>query len=120
MKRNVLALLLLTAVLFSCQNVPPPAPEPTRVEVEGAETAVPTPARPEGITILAEGQIVAVNPELPLSFGVSGRLKTVTVQPGDRVQAGDLLAELETADLENQLVQAQTALSTAEIQLANA
>ncbi len=121
MKRNALALiLLLTAVLFSCQNVPPPAPEPTQVAVEGAETAVPTPVRPEGITILAEGQITAVNPELPLSFTVSGRLKEVFVEPGDRIQAGDLLAELETADLENQLVQAQTALSTAEIQLANA
>ncbi|MFO7682624.1 MAG: biotin/lipoyl-binding protein, partial [Chloroflexota bacterium] len=126
MKRLSLVLLfvLLTAVLPGCQNLPMPTPDATvEAEINATATArasVPTPERPEGVTILAEGQIVAVNPELALSFNTSGRLLDVYVQPGDEVAAGDLLAELDTAELDRQLVQAQTNLTAAEIQLANA
>lgn len=126
MKRLSLVLLfvLLTAVLLGCQNGPMPTPDATvEAEINATATArasVPTPERPEGVTILAEGQIVAVNPELALSFNTSGRLLDVYVQPGDEVAAGDLLAELDTAELDRQLVQAQTNLTAAEIQLANA
>jgi multidrug resistance efflux pump len=55
-----------------------------------------------------------------LSFTISGRLLDVYVQPGDVVAAGDLLAELDTAELDRQLTQAQTSLASAQIQLANA
>jgi multidrug efflux pump subunit AcrA (membrane-fusion protein) len=125
MKRYSLALLiLLTAVLLGCQNVPTPTPDATaEAEIDATATAraaIPTPERQEGVTILAEGQIVAVNPELVLSFNTSGNLLDVYVQPGDVVAVGDLLAELDTAELDRQLAQAQTNLASAEIQLANA
>jgi len=117
--------LLLTAVLLGCQNGPElPTPDATvEAEIDGTATAVaaePTPERQEGVTILAEGQIMATNPELALSFNTSGRLKDVYVQPGDMVAAGDLLAELDTTELDRQLVTAQTNLASAQIQLANA
>ncbi|MBE2223683.1 MAG: HlyD family efflux transporter periplasmic adaptor subunit [Anaerolineae bacterium] len=126
MKQRLFALLLLlTAVLLGCQNGPePPTPDATvEAEISATATAVaaiPTPERQEGVTILAEGQIVASNPELVLSFSTSGELLDVYVQPGDVVAAGDLLAELDTAELDRQLLTAQTNLTSAQIQLANA
>ena len=122
--RLIAIFVLLTAVLLGCQNVPEPTPDATvEAEVDAtatAKAAIPTPERPEGVTILAEGQVAAVNPELVLSFNISGRLLDVYVQPGDVVAAGDLLAELDTAELDRQLTQAQTTLASAQIQLANA
>ena len=121
-----LLLLLLTAVLLGCQNIVPEPPTPdatVEAEIDATATAVaaePTPERQEGVTILAEGQIVAANPELVLSFSTSGKLLDVYVEPGDVVAAGDLLAELDTAELDRQLVTAQTNLTSAQIQLANA
>ena len=126
MKLRLLALfLMITAVLLGCQNGPElPTPDATaEAEIEAtttAKAAIPTPEREEGVTILAEGQVVAVNPELVLSFSTSGKLLDVYVQPGDVVAAGDLLAELDTAELDRQLVTAQTNLASAQIQLANA
>lgn len=117
--------LMVTAVLLGCQNVPEfPTPDATvEAEIDAtatAKAAIPTPERQEGVTILAEGQVVAANPELVLSFTTSGQLLDVYVQPGDVVAAGDLLAELDTAELDRQLVTAQTNLASAQIQLANA
>jgi multidrug efflux pump subunit AcrA (membrane-fusion protein) len=47
-------------------------------------------------------------------------VEQLSVQRGDLVRAGDILAQLEITDLQNQLAQAQVALETAEITLAQA
>src|SRR5262245_59562317 len=44
---------------------------------------------------------------LPLNFKNSGKLAEVDVSVGDRVQPGDVLARLDTSDLQAQLAQAQ-------------
>ena len=46
---------------------------------------------------------------LTLSFDVAGTVATVNVQPGDRVKAGDILAELDTTELERQVAQQEQA-----------
>ncbi len=70
-------------------------------------------------TVNTTGPIVAVN-QAKLSFKTGGRLKSVNVGVGDVVKAGDVLASLETQDLELQLVQAQATLETNQIKLAQA
>lgn len=53
-----------------------------------------------------------------LTFGQSGTVKKLNVKVGDRVNAGDVLAELDTADLNLQLRSAQVNLKNAQDQLA--
>jgi RND family efflux transporter MFP subunit len=55
------------------------------------------------------GRVVPVVEE-ELSFRASGYVGTVYVQEDDTVEAGDLLADLETTDLVNQLAQAEVDL----------
>lgn len=60
---------------------------------------------------------VAPTVEQALAFTQEGVVKEVHVRAGQQVQAGDLLAELDTADWEAQLVLAQAALDIAQAQL---
>ena len=88
-------------------------------------TPLPTPVVPEKPTYLVEqGQVVKtlefigrVSPvlEQELFFKTDGFVADVYFSRGDQVQTGDLLAELEIGDLQNQLAQQQLALQTAEI-----
>ncbi len=55
-----------------------------------------------------------------LSFGQSGTVRTIDVQLGDQVKAGDVLAELETTELELQLRSAEVSLKNAQLNLAEA
>lgn len=72
---------------------------------------------PLAATLATAGNIEA-RQAVDLAFGQSGTVAAVHVAVGDRVQAGDVLAELDTADLELQLRSAQVALKNAEDQLA--
>lgn len=48
-----------------------------------------------------------------LAFEIQGSIRQVTVQRGDTVKTGDLLADYQITDLENQLADAQIQLDTA-------
>jgi HlyD family secretion protein len=61
-------------------------------------------------SILPEGQI-------SLSFKSPGRVADVSVEEGQVVRKGDILARLETTDLEFTITQAELALATAQAQL---
>ena len=52
---------------------------------------------------------VAPESKVTLSFGTSGTVNKVHVQPGDRVKKGDVLAELDTRDFQLQVAQQQQA-----------
>jgi multidrug efflux pump subunit AcrA (membrane-fusion protein) len=56
----------------------------------------------------ASGKVVNTR-KVTLSMGASGALARVDVRPGDIVQAGDVLAALDTADLEQQVAEAEQA-----------
>jgi multidrug resistance efflux pump len=68
-----------------------------------------------GKTVAADGQLASAYPSLGLAFegGVSGRVLTVAVRPGDELQAGDLLALLDESDLQRAVDDAQLALERA-------
>ncbi len=55
-----------------------------------------------------------------LGFGQTGTVKTINVQLGDQVKAGDVLAELDTTELELQLRSAEVSLKNARLSLAEA
>ncbi len=68
-------------------------------------------------TVSATGAILPER-QVNLSFQTAGTVARVHVQTGDRVKTGQLLAELDTRDLDLVLRQSQISLRTAQTQLA--
>ncbi len=85
-------------------------------------TPTPRPTLPPvtGTTVLADGQLVAQTPALPLGFSTSGQLTNILVAPGDFVQAGQLIATLDTKALEEAVRNAELQVEQAEVSLAQA
>lgn len=92
---------------------------PIAVEKNETDAATPTAVSP-GVTILADGVIQAVQPTLPLAFETGGKLLSVNVQAGDVVQAGDLIATLDDAALQEAIANASLQRDQAENSLAQA
>ncbi len=87
----------------------PGGAQPTRALV------TPTPTRAIQIVVTkakVAGNIVAAN-QASLTFATGGRLKELPVAEGTRVQAGTLLAALDTSVLEAQVAQAKAAFDLA-------
>ena len=112
-KRIAIALLLalLALCLTACKS---------RLAGEAAPTQ---PAEADLKYLPAAGSIAANGTVLParavqLSFGVGGRIASVEAQVGQVVQAGQVLAALDTADLEQAVAQAQLDLQGAQTRLA--
>jgi len=87
---------------------------------EPVATAAPTPVRvmpatsgPSTPPIDAVGQI-ATGDEMRLSFKVGGVIRRLSVQAGDRVKKGQLLAEIELAEVGAQVAQARAGAAKAE------
>ncbi len=70
-------------------------------------------------TVAGAGNITS-HAAVDLSFGTSGVVRKVNVRPGDQVIAGQVLAQLDTSDLELQLQNAQVNLKVAQDKLAQA
>ncbi|MEN8173214.1 MAG: efflux RND transporter periplasmic adaptor subunit [Chloroflexota bacterium] len=60
------------------------------------------------ITVSGSGELIAQD-EIDLSFSMSGVIETLAVQIGDRVQAGDMLAALDSDQAELSLLEAELA-----------
>jgi len=71
------------------------------------------------VEVAASG-VVEPEEEVSLAFRVPGRVAQVYVSEGDQVDEGQLLAVLDTSELELQVKQAQLAVETAELQLEKA
>lgn len=102
-------LLIIVAIGYSClqRGGASPAAAPASVPVaRGTITA----------SIAASGTVVTTR-QAKLSFGVSGRLESLSVAVGDAVAAGQTLAAIDTAALEIKLEQAKSSLRTAEVKL---
>lgn len=117
--RQVLSLALVAAVcallLAACgrqaetEAAPPPRPVRTAT-VEKREASTP---------LTFTGGIEAED-EVSVAFRISGRLLANDTKIGDRVEAGQLLARLESQNELNALRQAQSALAAAQGQLTQA
>ena len=110
--------LLATLVLAACgggmpereaPSEPPPVAVHTRTAVFG----------PMASSVLASGGVEPWRRVEPGSK-ILGRVDSVTVREGDQVEAGRVLARLESGDLEAAVAQARAAVEMAEAQLTNA
>jgi HlyD family secretion protein len=107
-------LVLLAITLAGCGRASTPAPIPTPVATAPLAAAGP---RSSGGTVTASGEVVPVQ-KADLSFTAVGRVQTLAVTEGSEVQAGEVLATLETADVEAQIAQAEAALAVSQANLA--
>jgi len=69
------------------------------------------------VTVRAVGAVAAPS-EVTLNFGIGGRLAELMVEEGDVIQAGDVLARLDTTDLELLVARAEATLDLSQAQLA--
>jgi len=103
---RIVVISLLSLGLGGCSGLGAPRPEATPPPAEDIESVV-----------SATGVVVPTR-WATLGFQMSGRVERVMVEPGDRVEEGELLIELDSTDLEYALSQAQAALATSQAALA--
>jgi membrane fusion protein (multidrug efflux system) len=114
------ALLMLSGAL-ACGRAGPPSPPPSAASASGP-VAIDTARvvqQPLDVQLSLPGELtpyqaVAIHPR------VSGFVKSVTVDRGSVVRAGELLATLDAPELVAQRAEAQSKLQAAEAQLASA
>ncbi len=113
MIKKILAagLVLLTLlVITGCGGAQPTTVKPTPTAVAGGLRAA------ASEQVVAEGRVVPVK-GAALSFPTAGVVTQVPVALGDRVPAGALLAQLDTRQLDLQVIQAAAQLAEAQAKL---
>jgi RND family efflux transporter MFP subunit len=103
-------LLLLAGIVASCRShEEPPAPplRPVRY-IEVVSTA--------GRRVRSFSGVARANVESNLSFRVSGNIRRLPIEVGDRVGQGQIIAELDPTDFELQVQEAEAALLQAQAQ----
>ena len=109
-----LSAFALLALLAACKPVEEPEPEPIRpVRVTTVES------REGGETVSLTGQVEA-REEVNLSFRVGGRMIERSVNVGDRVRAGQVVARLESDTPRNALRSARAELTAVRARLVEA
>jgi len=110
--RFIPAAIVSAALLCACaEPAPPPAPPPKPVKVEVAGGAA---------SHLADGFVgtVRAHQRTDLSFDAPGRIVAIAADVGDRVRAGQVLAQLDDAPARLRLTKAQADLQAAAATLA--
>ena len=82
-----------------------------------ASVAVPKPSTIGSSLTAAPGRVEAVSEEVRVSSELSGRLKSVNVEEGDRVRQGQVMAEVENADYKARVAEAGAELAQREAEL---
>jgi HlyD family secretion protein len=86
--------------------------------VNGEEAIQTATVRRGSLVIVASGTGTLIpSAEVDLSFSSGGLLSEALVEVGDEVQAGDVLARIDSTDAESQVAQAEDDLRLAELQL---
>ena len=113
-------LVLLLSVAAGCRGANDASPS-TPAEATGPTTidVVRVVEQPLNVQLSLPGELMAYQ-EVAIFPRVTGFVKTVMVDRGSRVRAGDLLATLEAPELVAQRAEAQSKLQAAEAQLAAA
>ncbi len=108
----VIVVITYAAALTGCSSgAAEGAPHRTPVHVAAATSGPATPA------ILTNG-VVANKDEMRLSFKVAGVIKSIHVEEGQTVRAGERLAEIEQTEIDAQLEQARALAEKAQRDLA--
>jgi HlyD family secretion protein len=121
--RNLIStalLLCLILVAAGCDHSQVTPVAPTRTLTAARANATYIVQRGSVLKTLEFDGRISPQEEVPLYFETPGYVKQLYVKQGDRVQAGDLLAELETDDLLSQIAQAQASLKSAQLLLSQA
>ena len=84
---------------------------------DSAAAARPSPTAAAKSVIAAPGRVEPVSEEIRLNAEISGRLKAVPVEEGDRVAAGQVIAVLEDADYRARVASAEAQLAQKEAEL---
>ena len=108
--RVTLPLLLLVVATIAGCSAPPTPVKPTPTAAAGGKGIL------ASERIIAEGRVIPVK-SAALSFSIGGIVTQVPVALGDRVEAGKLLAQLDTKQLEFQLAQAEANVASAQAKL---
>ena len=109
-------LMMGVAVLTTaCQ----PTSAPTEVQINNpqlgaVETPLPTRAVAPRTTIAADGSLVLATPLVVASFEANAKVTRVNVTPGQAVNKGDVLAELDSTQLNEDLTRAKEQLTLKE------
>ncbi len=85
---------------------------PTPTSSAGVSTAPEAPG-----VVSAEGKIIPAR-DATLAFRLAGRVEQILVKEGDAIKKGDVLIQLESADLQAGVAQAQAAVAQAEAAVA--
>jgi len=104
----------LVMLLAACR----PEAEPAAPEIRPVRT-VTVAKRDAGVPVVLSGDIRAED-EAPLAFRLSGRMIQRSVNVGDRVRAGQVIARLDPQNEQNALRSARANLASAQSQLTNA
>jgi membrane fusion protein, multidrug efflux system len=117
MKKTIwLYLLTLSLVLTACGQAAAPTAIPTvSLDAGGSDSGSSAPAFSGGVIASAEVRPAA---SVELSFPLLGRIKTVEVQVGDTVNAGQTLATLDTTIIEARIAEAEAGVVAAQTQVA--
>lgn len=115
MSLKFLWLLAIVALAAGCARVVEAPVGAVTVEAELSAEPTPLPAVSVGKLVAADGRLASPFPSLALGFsgGVSGVVITITARAGDVVQAGDVLARLDDAELRRAVDTAQLTLDRA-------
>jgi len=114
MKKVIVVLLSsLTLILAACSGAGAPEVVPT-VVLEGNSSGTQPQSSADSI---AASAIVVPLQDANLSFTTIGRVTSVNVEAGDKVNVGDVLVQLDTSILEARVREAEANLAYAEIQL---
>ncbi len=114
MKKAYSLLVIILVLGLSACGAPPTAPSaiPTVSLDSGTQPSASSSGRASASAI-----VVPVD-KVELSFPLSGTVKTVEVERGDSVKAGDVLATLDTAILEAKVREAESVVVTEQTQVA--
>lgn len=125
----LIRILTLSCLLFvaACSGNETPGVDPAAAQAEPTITPLPTApavARPTYLVQRGDVQEILEFPgrwqprdQVNLSFEISGTIRQVNVRQGDTVTAGQLLADYQITDLEDQLASAQLQLESAQSSL---
>jgi len=109
-KRGIIGILLLSLILIGATACGGGDEETTSQQPTESDT---------NVTINANGNIEASSHER-LTFGSGGKVGEISVQEGDKVSKGDVLARLDTSALELAEAQAHVDLTQAQVDLTQA